>query len=195
LQWGNNAAHVGALFMHADVNPATDVFQTTNAFGTDHYTDYAFDAGYQFLGDGTHIATVQGIYTHEDQNLRGSAALNSVMGSRYNLDQIRMNVSYWYMNTYGVTLGWQRTWGSANPVLFAGGGSANDKPDSNAFIIEGDWVPFGKDTSLWAPFMNLKLGVQYTAYTQFNGGTSNYDGAGAKASDNNTLLAFAWFMF
>lgn len=196
-QWGTSAAHVGALFMHADVNPAVDTFATSNLNGSDHYTDYAFDGGYQFLGDGTHIATVQAIFTHEDQNLRATSS-GSGFGARYSLNQIRANVSYWYQNTYGVTLGWQRTWGPANPVLYAPAeltGSNNSKPDSNAFIVEADWVPFGKDNSLWAPFMNLKLGIQYTAYTQFNGGTSNYDGFGRNAGDNNTLLMFAWMIF
>jgi hypothetical protein len=193
--WGSSDAHVGALYMHADVNPATDLFAASSAFGTDHYTDYAFDADYQFLGDGTHVATVQGIFTHEDQNLKGSANMDGVAAAQYSLNQLRANVSYWYRNTYGVTLGWQKTWGPANPVLFAGGGSVNQKPDSNAIIMEADWVPFGKDDSLWAPFANLKLGAQYTAYTQFNGGGSNYDGAGTNASDNNTLLLFAWMIF
>ncbi|HBK05377.1 MAG TPA: cytochrome C [Acetobacteraceae bacterium] len=194
-QWGTSAAHVGALYMHADVSPATDLFATSSAFGTDHYSDYSVDAGYQFLGDGTHIATVQTIFTHEDQNLLGSANMNGIAGAQYSLNQIRADVSYWYKNTYGVTLGWQNTWGPANPVLFAAGGSANDKPNSNAFTVEADWVPFGKEDSQWAPLANLKLGVQYTAYTQFNGGSSNYDGLGTKASDNNTLLLFAWFIF
>ena len=103
-----------------------------------------------------------------------------------------MNVSYWYQNTYGVTLGWQNTWGPANPVLYTTGtdvtNSANGKPNSNAFIIEADWVPFGKEGSWLSPWANLKLGVQYTAYTQFNGGNKNYDGFGRNASDNNTLL-------
>jgi len=121
--------------------------------------------------------------------------MNGIAGTSYNLDQIRMNASYWYQNTYGLTIGWQRTWGPANPILFIDGGSANNKPDSNAFIIEADWVPFGKDSSFAAPFVNLKLGLQYTAYTQFNGGTTNYDGAGTNASDNNTLLLFAWMIF
>ena len=98
-----------------------------------------------------------------------------------------------------MTLGWQRTWGPANPVLYQPGeldyGSNNSKPDSNAFIIEADWVPFGKDGSWMGPWVNLKLGLQYTAYTEFNGGTSNYDGFGRNASDNNTLLAFAWMAF
>ena len=203
-QWGNNAAHVGALFMHADVNPAIDAFVTSNANGANHYTDYAVDAGYQFLGNGTHVATVQGIFTHEDQNVKASAT-GTGFGSRYSLNQIRANVSYWYQNTWGLTLGWQKTWGPANPVLYPGtdsngnilglNGSANNKPNSNAFIIEADVVPFGKDTSLWQPLMNLKLGVQYIAYTQFNGGATNYDGAGRNASNNNTLLLFAWLIF
>lgn len=194
-QWGNSDAHIGALYMHADVNPATDLFAATSAFGTDHYTDYAFDADYEFLGDGTNVVTAQGIFTHEDQNLKGSANMDGVAAAQYSLEQLRANLSYWYRNTYGLTLGWQKTWGPANPVLFSGGGSVNQKPDSNAIIMEADWVPFGKDDSLWAPFANLKLGVQYTAYTQFNGGGTNYDGAGTNASDNNTLLLFAWMIF
>ena len=190
-QWGRSAAHIGALFMQADVNPML------GTPGSDTYRDIAFDGGYQFLGDGTHIATVQAIYTDEAQNLGASAAALGIASSKYHLQQIRANLSYWYQNTYGLTLGWQRTWGPANPVLFGvtGAGTVNNKPNSNAFIVEADWVPFGKDTSLWAPFMNLKLGVQYTAYTQFNGGGSNFDGAGHNAGDNNALLVFAWFIF
>ena len=197
--WGNNAAHIGSMFLHADVNPSIDTFATTNAFGADHYTDIAFDGSYQFLGDGTHIVTLQGIYTHEIQNLKASAANQGLgYGSKYSLDQLRANVSYWYQNTYGATLGWQYTWGPLNPVLYQPGelyGSNNSKPTANAFIIEADWVPFGKDTSWGAPFVNLKLGVQYTVYTQFNGGSTNYDGFGRNASGNNTLLLFAWMIF
>ena len=32
-----------------------------------------------------------------------------------------------------------------------------------------------------SPWANLKLGIQYTAYTQFNGGNKNYDGFGRNA--------------
>jgi hypothetical protein len=202
--WNSQAAHVGAIFMHADVNPPNGIaFQTDGSMGVDHYTDYALDASYQYLGDGTHIVTVQGIYTHEDQNLKGTTAFfnagnGTTFGSGSSLNQIRLNAAYWYQNTYGATLGWQRTWGPANPVLYQPAeltGSNNSKPNSNAFIIEGDWVPFGKDSSWAGPWVNLKLGLQLTLYTQFNGGTSNYDGTGRNAGDNNTLLAFAWMAF
>ncbi len=197
--WNGQSAHVGAIFMHADVNPPNGIpFQTDGSMGVDHYTDYAVDGGYQYLGDGTNIVTVEGIFTHEDQNLEGTtAAFNAGVtnfGSTSSLNQARLTASYWYQNTYGVTVGWQRTWGPAFPVLYSSV-SANSKPDTNAFIIEGDWVPFGKGDSWLNPWANLKLGIQYTAYTEFNGGTSNYDGAGSNASGNNTLLLFAWLAF
>jgi hypothetical protein len=42
---------------------------------------------------------------------------------------------------------------------------------------------------------NLKLGIQYTIYTVYNGGGRNYDGFGRNASDNNTLFLYAWLAF
>jgi hypothetical protein len=186
-QWNGQAVHAGALFMRADVNPPTGVpFQSSGVGGQDRYTDYAFDAGYQVLGDGTHIVTVQGIYVHEDQQLNASGA-----GGTFALNQVRANVAYWYQNTYGVTLGWQNTWGSLNPAY----GTANGKPNSNGFTAEVDWVPFGKADSFGSPWTNLKLGAQYILYTQFDGGRSNYDGNGRSAGANNTLLLFAWMAF
>ena len=188
-QWNNQAAHIGALFMRADVNPPTGVpFQSNGDFGQNRYTDWGFDAGYQFMGDGTHIVTVQGIYIHEDQRLNAFG-----LGGSMALNQTQANVSYWYQNTYGVTFGWQKTWGQPNPVF----GTANNKPNSNAFILEADWAPFGKADSFASPWVNLKLGAQYILYTQFDGGTSNYlsppDTRSAGA--NNTLLLFAWLAF
>ena len=66
-------------------------------------------------------------------------------------------------------------------------GSNNGSPNSLAFITELDWVPFGKNNSWGAPFANLKFGLQYTAYTQFNGGNSNYDGSGHVGRCEHTL--------
>jgi hypothetical protein len=109
-----------------------------------------------------------------------------------------VNATYYYQQTYGATVAWQKTWGTADPALYAPApltGSANGKPNSNAFIFEPDYVPFGKADSRFGIWVNLKLGVQYTMYTQFNGGTSNYDGFGHAASDNNALYVFAWLIF
>jgi len=46
-----------------------------------------------------------------------------------------------------------------------------------------------------APWANLRLGLRYTAYTRFNGASSNYDGFGRDASDDNTWLLFARLAF
>ena len=56
-------------------------------------------------------------------------------------------------------------------------------------------MPFGKDNSWGRPLANLKLGIQYTIYTKFNGGTKNYDGFGDNASGNNTLFSLPGWLF
>ncbi len=201
--WNQQSAHIGAIFLQSNVNPTVAARQTDGSNGRDQYTDYAIDGSYMWLGDGTNMWTLQGIYTHETQNLVGSAAAANLAnqtsyGSHYQLNQARVMASYWYKHTYGATLGWQTTWGNANPVLYQPGpvnGSINSKPNSNAFMAEVDWAPFGKMDSWAQPWVNLKLGAQLTAYTKFNGGGSNYDGSGRRASANDTLYLFAWTLF
>ena len=201
--WNGHSAHVGAMFMHAGVNPAISGRMTDGSNGRDNYTDYGIDAGYQFYGDGTNTVSLYGIFVHEDRKLNGTAtASNAANGTQFSpsarLNHLRIEASYWYQHTYGITLGWQNTGGGSTPLLYAPApvtGSANGKPDTNAFIIEADWVPFGRQESWAGPFANLKLGVQYVAYTKFNGGNRNYDGFGRTASNNNTLYAFAWLAF
>jgi len=56
-------------------------------------------------------------------------------------------------------------------------------------------VPFGKEGAWLSPLANMKLGVQYTIYTLFNGASHNYDGFGRNASDNNALFLTAWWIF
>ncbi|HSU05149.1 MAG TPA: hypothetical protein VLI93_06220, partial [Acetobacteraceae bacterium] len=196
--WNGQSAHVGALLLAASINPAIGARSVDGSQGQDQYIDYGVDAGYQFLGDGTHIATAYGVFVHERQNLQGSFNRGSASQPGNSLNQVRLNASYFYRNTYGLTLGWQYTWGTPNPLLFPAQpvtGSANGKPNSKAFILEADWIPFGKAESWVRPFLNLKIGLQYIAYTLFNGGTQNYDGFGRKASDNNTVFLYAWTAF
>ena len=56
-------------------------------------------------------------------------------------------------------------------------------------------MPFGKEGSWLRPFLNLKLGAQYTHYFGFNGSGSDTDGFGRDAGDNDTLFLFAWLAF
>jgi hypothetical protein len=64
-------------------------------------------------------------------------------------------------------------------------GFANGSPNSNGWIGELDYLPW----------QNVKLALQYTHYQKFNGASSNYDGSGRDASDNNTLYVLAWLNF
>jgi hypothetical protein len=196
--WNAQSAHVGALMLYSNLNPASGERTTETMFGRDSYFDFAVDGGYQFLGDGTNTVTLDAILTHENQNLKASTGLGTSTMPGNHLNQVRLNLSYFYQQTYGISAGWQNTWGNANPALFAPGplsGSANGKPDSNSFVIEADWIPFGKADSWLRPLANLKLGAQYTIYTLFNGGSKNYDGFGHDASGNNTLFLYAWLAF
>lgn len=196
--WNGQSAHVGGIFFNSNFNPTIASFSSDGSMGHNQYTDYAVDAGYQYLGDGTHIFSALGIFNHEEQNLKGYYNAGTSSQSRNSLNQLRATFSYWYQQTYGVTLGWQNTWGTTNALMYAPApifGSANGKPNSNSFSIEANWVPFGKSDSWMGPWANLKLGAQYVAYTQFNGGSSNYDGYGRNASANNTLYLFAWLIF
>ena len=75
--WAGQSAHVGALVLHANLSPATGDRTVDGSFGRDSYTDAAVDAGYQFLGDGTHVAAMDGVFTHENHNLPGSFGMGT----------------------------------------------------------------------------------------------------------------------
>ena len=120
--------------------------------------------------------------------------LNRLKGWKYGFES-PFKADVYFINTRLFT---GNKWGTANPVLYGPGelsGSNNSKPNTTAYIVEADWVPFGKDDSWGAPLANLKLGAQFIAYTRFNGGSSNYDGSGRNASANNTLYLFSWLVF
>ena len=42
------------------------------------------------------------------------------------------------------------------------------------------------------PLQYLRVGAQYTAYSRYNGASTNYDGFGRHAKDNNSLFLYLW---
>ena len=68
------------------------------------------------------------------------------------------------------------------------------QPDSTGLTLQLDATPFGGRPQP-ARRINMRVGLQYTIYTRFNGAGANFDGAGRNASDNNTLRLFTWFAF
>jgi hypothetical protein len=71
-------------------------------------------------------------------------------------------------------------------------GSSTGSPNTRGYIVQFEYIPFGKNDSIGRPWLNFRMGVQYTGYTKFNGAASNYDGFGRDASQNNTLFTYFW---
>jgi hypothetical protein len=63
--------------------------------------------------------------------------------------------------------------------------SANGSPGSDGLIAQVAYYPW----------QSVRLSAQYTAYFQFNGAGSDYNGAGRDACDNNTLYALLWLVW
>lgn len=185
--FGNQNFEIGAFGLFPDVFPGGD----KSAGTSDHFKDYGFDASYQYMGTGDNIYTANIRYTHEDQDLNASFLLGNSLRAHDSLDDIRFDASYYWHNTVGGTASFFDTWGSTDPLLYAG--DRTFKPDSTGFLFQIDGTPFGRDATSSDPRFNMRVGLQYVVYTRFNGATSNFDGAGRDASDNNTLRIFAWF--
>jgi len=75
---------------------------------------------------------------------------------------------------------------SGSSVISSGAAStASGNPATRGFTYE----------AFWTPVQYARIGLQYTAYNRFNGASSNYDGFGRNAKDNNTLFGYAWMAF
>ncbi|HYL33846.1 MAG TPA: hypothetical protein VEU53_11935, partial [Stellaceae bacterium] len=163
-------------------------------FGTDHKTDVGFDVQYQYLTD-RHSVSAQASWISEHQHLDSTFAQGGSSSLDNDLHSFNAKATYYYDQTYGATLAYSRLQGSGDAGLYNATSPIANSPNSDWWTAEVDYMPFNRGGPEFWPWLNMKLGLQYVWYTKFNGATSNIDGAGRKASDNNTLFAFAWFAF
>ena len=124
------------------------------------------------------------------------------------LSYLSTDFTYWYMRRYGFTVGYLSTQGSTDPLLYPSapttvtpstGGSPFAVGVTNSAVSNPGTSAWEAEL-LWAPWLNVKIDLQYIHYTKFNGGTNNYDGCagvcasgGRNASDNNTTYLLMWF--
>jgi hypothetical protein len=169
----------------------TRIFPEGETRGTpDRFTDIALDATYQYISK-KHIFSVQTTWIHEIQDWFGSYPLGATANSQNTLDTFRANFNYYYRFRYGMlggTFGYFSTTGNTDPVLYAPDqvdGSRTGSPNTDGFILQAYYLPWER----------TKFTVQYVIYNRFNGASSNYDGFGRSASDNNTLYVLAWIAF
>jgi hypothetical protein len=71
------------------------------------------------------------------------------------------------------------------------GGNLSGNLGTRGFTYEAFWMPI----ELANNYRHVRLGVQYTTYSKFNGATGNYDGLGRDAKDNNSLFFYIWGAF
>ena len=133
---------------------------------------------------GDNSFTTEATYIHEAQhwNAGGSANLSNT------LKTFRFDLMYHVGHMYAFTAAPFFTSGTTDTLLYAPApmsGSRVGSPNSSGFIGEVDFMPW----------QNLRFQVQYVGYAKFNGASTNYDGSGRKASDNNTLYFLTWVLF
>jgi hypothetical protein len=160
------------------------------ATATDNYQDIGVDGSYQYVGDGSNVYQLNARYTHERQSLGATYALGGADNSRNTLDEYSADLSYYWKSQVGLTAGYFNTAGSSDSTLYAGNRTA--KPNSAGFIFQLDDTPFGETASSLGNHLNLRVGIQYRLFTQFNGAASNYDAAGSNSSGNDTVRVFTW---
>ena len=189
-QWGAHSLMVGTFGMFSNVNPWIDptfVLGTTGTFSqSDKYTDTGFDSQYQYQGS-NYWLTLRGSYIREFQKLDatfangGSANPTNLVNSLH----LQASLAYGGDNRFVFTGQYFDIWGTSDPVLYAGLASGIS-PNSNGFIGEIAYIPFGTNPAPGWRWLNARIGLQYTYYNKFDGTTVG-------AHNQNTLFLHAWF--
>ncbi len=141
--------------------------------------DIGVDAQYQYLLE-PHTVTVQMRYIKENIN---DQQQTSYTDGPARLNSFRAKSSYVYRSKYGASLAYASI--SGTPDSNAYSSSANNLPNTKM------WTP----EVFWLPKQNMRIGLQFNRFTQYNGTSINYDGAGRNASDNNTTFVYLWMAF
>ncbi len=183
----NNDLEVGAYGLHMKSSPGATI---ASPGPKDGYTDWAADFQYnrtlpQFRND---VVSFRGTYIRENSSLLATFANGGAAQPRHHLNTVQTNVEYHYGTRITGTGGFFNTTGTRDPLLFAQvpvTGSLSGSPSSTGYILNVSW---------W-PQQNIELTAQYTGYTRFNGAGTNYDGAGRKASANNSTYLQVFFVF
>lgn len=171
-EWGAHNAMIGFFGLNANVYP-----DNTNPNGpTTQYRDRGIDAQYQYLLD-PHTVSAQFSYIREtisNGDVTGVAA-----NSSDTLNSLRIKGTYIYQARYGGSLSYFSTTGTADPILYS---SPFATPDTEGWTSE----------VFMMPIQNIRIGLQYYAYQKFDGASTNYDGNGRNAKDNNTAFLYIW---
>jgi len=180
-QWNNSYLEVGTYGMSSKIYPVGV------SGATDNYADLAFDLQYEYQFSKGQF-TMHTSYTSENQTLNSSFDTGDSQNLNNHLNEFNINGSLFFKKGFMFTTGYFNTKGSSDNGLYAPAdvdGSRNALPNSNGLKTQFDFLP-------WE---NTKFSVQYFSYGKFNGSSTNYDGLGRNASDNNMIYLQLWLAF
>jgi hypothetical protein len=183
---GNHSLELGTFGLSGQVFP-----MGLSQAGTDSFTDVGVDAQYQFLGD-PHMVTARAAWIHQNQDARASQLLGLASNSNDTLRSLNASVSYIHNQTWSLTAGRIAIAGTADAALY---GTPTGGPNSAGWIFELAYLPFSHGGPKFWPWLNFRIGLQYTRWSKFDGASTNIDGMGRSAHDNNTLFLYVWTVF
>jgi hypothetical protein len=211
-EWGPHNLMVGTSGMVAHVYDAGA--NTGDAANLGTFRNTGLDAQYQYLLD-PHTVTVQLAHMRQAQDHSANTFAGGAPGFFLSdgvtpiaaaspsdtTNTFRAKVSYIYRARYGGSLAYFNRTGSTNTLNQSSGYDATGaitSADSTRVTgnLRGNPATRGLTyEAFWMPWQHVRVGAQYTVYSVFNGASSNYDGFGRNASDNNTLFLYAWYSF
>ncbi|GAA4281036.1 cytochrome c [Gaetbulibacter aestuarii] len=181
-QFGKNYVSVGTFGM------ATKLYPVGVTGNTDNFTDTGFDLQFERIIPVGQL-TLHTDYINEKQTLNATYAAGDSENLGNKLKKFNIDGSL-FLKQQGLnfTAGYFNINGSSDTGLYAPEevfGSINGSPNSSGIRTQIDFLP-------WE---NTQLSLQYFAYNKFNGSSSNYDGFGRDASNNNMIYLQLWFAF
>ena len=184
--FGDHSWEVGTFGLASKVVP-----MRSSSAGTDSFTDIGFDTQYQYIGD-PHAVTFRAAWIHESHNTGASQALGLADNSHDGLKSLNASLSYIYDRTWSLTAGRVSIGGTADQALY---GTLTGSPNSARWITEIAYLPFMRGGPSFWPWLNARIGLQYILWNKFDGATTNINGMGRNAHNNNTIFAYLWIAF
>ncbi len=189
--WGPHTFMLGTYGMITNVHPWIDSSFATGTTGTlaqsDKFTDIGVDSQYQYQGS-NYWLTLRANYIREFQRLDASFfAVQASANPTNELNSLRLTGSFAYGGDNRIVLTGQyfNVWGTPDALVYAANASGIS-PNSDGWMAELAYIPFGTGKSPGWPWFNARIALQYIYYNKFDGTTIG-------AHDNNTLFLHAWF--
>ena len=172
-----------------------NVYEDGSSGGVNNFLDNGVDVQYQW-DSAPNFVTFRSSFIWENQGLKAAKAAGSADHVGEDLYTFQFWLSYYRYNLIGLTGSFFDIGGSRDQLVYAPDpvdGSRTGKPDTLGGFVQVQLLPFSQwFHQMWPALPMTQLALQYTIYSTFNGASSNYDGFGRRASDNNNLYLLIW---